>query len=150
MKRKHKRAGVFKVGEDTIITSRPLLDLPEDHKFVRQKHAIEGRWQKAEDKGVKIMQILNHETALAVVKKYIPEMEQAAKDAKEGDSVYGCQTFLFKDSTFTTVIVMHNPPEEDDPDNLESGWGAAIVKGDSVYAEKYSKYAQKSITQMAD
>ena len=150
MKRKHKRAGVFKVGDETVITSRPLMDLPEDHRFVREKHAAEGRWQKTEDKGVKMMQVLNHEAALDTVRTYLPEMEQSAKDAKEGDAVYGCQTYLFKDSTFTTVIVFHNPLEDDDPDNIESGWGAVIIKGDSAYAEKYSKYAEKSITQLAD
>jgi len=150
MKRKYKRTGAFKVGEDIIVTDRPKVDLPDDHKFIRKLNAIEGRWQKAEDKGVKFMQILNHEAALSVVRKYLPQMEQAPKDAKDGDAVYACQTFLFKDSTFTTVTAMHNPLEDDDPDNLESGWGVVVVKGDSAYAEKYDKQARESINQMAD
>jgi hypothetical protein len=136
MKRKKKLRTIIIDGDHH---DRPMIDLPDDHWFVKAQNAMCSKWININD-DCQMVFILDHRKCIAELEKLSPDILKLAKQCTKDASFI--QEFQLANGDFMILHAMWSRPDGDDPNRLESGWLISGVKGNQKYRDKYMRLTE--------
>lgn len=122
---------------------RPLIDLPKDSKARERFKEKKPKWTAIENSNsLEAMFIQNHELAKIQIAAMNPEILANVAD-RDGMARVSAQ--LFHNPTRkqrVALIAVHHWEGDDDPDMLECGWSATIIKGPESEGSEIKEWAK--------
>lgn len=113
--------------------NRIRLDLPPEHPFRKRVEANQQRdreWQPLQRfPGCFIAMEMDHRKAIDILLKIDPELLKKA-DLTQGSTSVSSYTQLVEGQLISMLVMAKFfPPDEDDPDRIETGWAVIRIKG---------------------
>jgi hypothetical protein len=122
---------------------RPLIDLPKHSKARERFQEKKPEWTPLHgDKSIEVMVIQNDELAKIQINEMMPEILSNTADA---DGCARTSVQMFHNPSRKTRIVLvavHHWEDDDDPEKLECGWSAAILRGPESKVKQLSEWAE--------
>lgn len=140
---------------NVLRTTRPLLDLPDDHPA--RRHLIELRkhtslWQPATVPGCWFKIVADHREAIRTLQ--LLGQDQPGRILRRpipaDQSVHFTTNFVTAAGEALGLMASWCLPDEDDPNRIEGGWSVFLVVGPLVQAEAIEKTVAAAARRAAD